>query len=454
MHLLLGASVVGSKWIFKHKLHADGTFHRNKARLVAKGFTQVPGLNYSDTFSPVVRLTTIRIVLALVVSHNWPLHQIDIDNAFLHGDLQEHVYMAQPPSFVSSAHPQHVFKLNKAIYGLKQAPRSWFQKLHHTFTHMGFQSSKSDSSLFIKFWDGNVLLILVYVDDILITGNSSNVIQKFISALQTIFPLKDLGILHYFLGVHVSSLPDGSLFLSQEKYATDLLLQNDMLHAKSQPTPMISSLRLTKDGSTAVPDPTVYRSTVGALQYFTITRPELAFSVNKVCQIMHAPQEHHWKAVKRILRYVVGTTAHSLHLHPSSTSFIMGFNDLNWAIDLDDRRSTTGYCVYLGKNLISWSSKKQKVISQSTTEAEYQSVVAVLAKLLWIQSLLTELRQVFSPLTTCFFLFSNSHSAFTLLPFTFLSLHRMQETRSFTLIELLNRSIDLNLLVSQNLAFN
>ena len=185
--------------------------------------------------------------------------------------------------------------------------------------------------------------------------------------------------MHYFLGVQVSSLPDGSLFLSQEKYANDLLLQINMLHAKSQPTPMISSLRLTKDGSTAVPDPTVYRSTVGALQYLTITRPELAFSVNKVCQFMHAPQEHHWKAVKRILRYVAGTTAHGLHLHPSSTSSIMGFSDADWATDLDDRRSTTGYCVYLGKNLISWSSQKQKVVSRSTTEAEYRSVAAVLA---------------------------------------------------------------------------
>ncbi|XP_020211192.1 uncharacterized protein LOC109796007 [Cajanus cajan] len=164
-----------------------------------------------------------------------------------------------------------------------------------------------------------------------------------------------------------------------------------MTDSKSQPTPMVSGLKLQANGSAAVTDPTFYRSIVGGLQYITITRPELSFSINRVCQFMHNPQEHHWKAVKRILRYLQGTVHYGLHLKKSSQLNLTAYSDSDWGSDLDDRKSTTGFCVYLGQNLVSWCSRKQQAVSRSSTEAEYRGIAAVTAELVWLKSLLSEL---------------------------------------------------------------
>nr|KYP44096.1 hypothetical protein KK1_034411 [Cajanus cajan] len=165
-----------------------------------------------------------------------------------------------------------------------------------------------------------------------------------------------------------------------------------MSDSTPQPTPMLANLKLTENETTSVPDPSFYRSIVGALQYLTITRPDVSFAVNKVCQYMHCPQEHHWKAVKRILRYLQGTIHHGLLIQKNKQLNLAGFCDSDWGNDKDDRKSTSGYCVYLGSNLISWSSRKQKSVSRSTTEAEYRSIADVAADIIWIQSLLSELR--------------------------------------------------------------
>nr|KYP44095.1 Retrovirus-related Pol polyprotein from transposon TNT 1-94 [Cajanus cajan] len=178
--LPIGYKPIGCKWIFKSKYNPDGSFQRHKARLVAKGYNQKPGLDFSETFSPVVKPTTVRIVLSLAITNQWPIHQIDINNAFLHGDLQESVYMSQPPGF-NTQHKDKVCKLNKAIYGLKQAPRSWYCKLSNTLIHMGFHSTKSDTSLFVRFSKTTTLMILIYVDDIIITGSSKEEIRSVIS---------------------------------------------------------------------------------------------------------------------------------------------------------------------------------------------------------------------------------------------------------------------------------
>jgi len=385
------AKIVGCKWVFKNKFNADGTLQRRKARLVAKGFHQTYGLDYMETFSPVVKHTTVRIILTLAITYRWSVHQVDINNAFLHGTLQEHVYMSQPPGFISS-NSHLVCKLMKAIYGLKQAPRSWFLKLSSTLVQHGFFSSKSDPSLFIQKSSTCTLFVLIYVDDILITGNDVSAIRTLINLLHLNFALKDLGPLHYFLGIEVSRLSDGSMHLCQSKYIRDILHKAKMLEANPQSTPMVSSLRLIKEGSSSVSDAPLYRSIVGALQYLTITRPEIAYSVNRVCQFMHDPREHHLKAVKRILRYLAGTTTHGLILRPARDFNIRGFSDSDWGTDLDDRKSTTGYCIYIGSNLVSWTSNKQKVVSKSSTEAEYRSVAAALTDIIWIKSLLTELR--------------------------------------------------------------
>ena len=293
----MGKNIIGCKWMYKVKQKVDGSIDRYKARLVAKGFKQQYGLDYEETFSPVVKAATIRLILSIVVSRGWSLRQLDVQNAFLHGILEEEVYMQQPPGYVDKNHPTYVCKLDKTLYGLKQAPRAWYDRLCKRLQALGFVPSKAGKYC---------IFVLVYVDDIIVASSSSAATDALLKDLQRDFALKDLGDLHYFLRIEVKRVSDG-LILSQEKYATDILKRSGMHNAKPVDTPLSTSekLRLT-DGSPLGPDDsTKYRSLVGALQYLTLTRPDISFAVNKVCQFLHAPTTVHFSSVKRILRYVV-----------------------------------------------------------------------------------------------------------------------------------------------------
>ncbi|KAJ4767139.1 hypothetical protein LUZ62_077514 [Rhynchospora pubera] len=256
--------IVGCKWVFKIKRKQDGSVERYKARLVAKGFHQQPGVDFMETYSPVVRPSTIRLALTVAVASNWTIRQLDVHNAFLHGDLVEKVYMSQPQGFIDQAHPNYVCELHKSLYGLKQAPRAWFQKLSTSLTSLGFSSSKYDPSLFVSHQNGITLLILVYVDDIIITGNNHTAVQSCISQLQQDFALKDLGPLHFFLGIEAKQTVQG-LQLTQTKYILDLLTKLSMVNAKPSPTPMATTCSLMKSDSEPFDDPHMYRSVVGAL---------------------------------------------------------------------------------------------------------------------------------------------------------------------------------------------
>nr|KYP32235.1 hypothetical protein KK1_047128 [Cajanus cajan] len=301
--------------------------------------------------------------------------------------------MSQPPGFESSD-KNLVCKLHKAIYGLKQAPHAWFDKLKATLFQLNFQISKCDPSLFVYSHDNNVIYILVYVDDIIITGNNSSVLKNIISQLNSAFSLKNLGRLDYFLGIEVKSNSDGSLTLTQSKYIRDLLNRTNMEDSNPISSPMISGCKLSKRGSKNFLDVSLYRSVVGALQYATITRPEISFSVNKVCQFMSNPLEQHWSVVQRILCYLKGTVFLGLHLQPAPSNSplsIQAYCDVDWASNPDDRRSTSGASIFVGPNLISWWSKKQTVVVRSSTEVEYRSLALATTKVMWIQTLLSEL---------------------------------------------------------------
>lgn len=385
-----GKTPIGCKWVFKVKHNPDGSISRHKARLVAKGFHQIPGFDFSETFSPVIKPVTTRVVLSIALSNGWSIRQLDVNNAFLNGILTEEVFMVQPEGF-SNGDPHTICKLNKSLYGLKQSPRTWFDKLSTTLLSFGFSRARSDHSLFVKHSPSSTIYVLVYVDDILVTGNVPSEVSYHISLLHKQFALKDLGSIHYFLGVEVDHLPDGSLLLRQSKYIRDLLLKVQMHDAKPQPTPMASTVRLTNTGSDCFDDPKLYRSVVGALQYACITRPELAFSVNKVSQFMQKPLCDHWVAVKRILRYLQGTSHLGLHIQKCSHPRISAMCDADWAADPTDRRSTSGFCVFFGPNLVSWQSKKQSVVSRSSTEAGYRVLALVVSEVTWLQSLLREL---------------------------------------------------------------
>jgi histone deacetylase 1/2 len=268
---------IGCKWVFRVKQNPDGTLNKYKARLVAKGFHQKPGFDYNETFSPVVKPVTVRTVLSLAVTNKWTIQQLDINNAFLNGFLDEEVYMVQPPGF-EAADKTLVCKLNKALYGLKQAPRAWFERLRSALLKLGFCPSKCDPSLFTLHGNQHMIFLLVYVDDIIITGSSTNLIQTLIQKLHSEFSLKDLGKLDYFLGIEVHHSTSGSLMLSQTKYIRDLLTKAKMENANGIASPMASSTKLSKYGLNHVSDPTFFRSIVGGLQYVTITIPETSYS--------------------------------------------------------------------------------------------------------------------------------------------------------------------------------
>ncbi|KAG8500663.1 hypothetical protein CXB51_002624 [Gossypium anomalum] len=392
--LPLNRKIIGCKWIFKVKKNPDGTIDRRKARLVAKVCSQVPGCDFKETFSPVIKPATIRIILSIAVTKGWSLRQVDVNNAFLNGDLTDEVFMQQPPDYVQSGPngEQLVCRLTKALYGLRQAPRAWFIKLREFLISSGFVLSKSDASLFVRVSSEFTLYVLVYVDDIVITGSSSDEINYFVQQLHAKFALKDMGELHYFLGIEVNRSSSGSLHLSQRKYIRELLTRSSMANAKGVHTPMVSSSVLSKNEGEPLADPTEYRSLAGALQYVVLTRPDVAYAVNRVCQFMHAPTSSHMVALKRILRYLCGTPAHGLVFRPSDRLSLVGYADANWGLDFDDRRSTTGYCIYFGHTPISWCSKKQPVVSRSTAEAEYRSLAAATSDVTWLVSLLAELK--------------------------------------------------------------
>ena len=344
-------NLVGCKWIFKLKKNVDGSVARHKARLVAQGFSQEPGLDYGETFSPVVKPTTVRIVLALAAQFGWVLSQLDIKNAFLHGILQEEVFMAQPPGFVDVTYPDLVCKLHKSLYGLKQAPRAWNDRFTSFLPSLGFQHTYSDSSLFVKSLATGVVVLLVYVDDIIITGRDSCAVGDVITALTSEFDVKDLGCLHYILGVHVTATTTCTC-LSQSQYIQELLLKTGMQDAKPCATPCLPYQRLLKDDGVLFDNPSLYRSIVGALHYLTFTRPDVAFSVHQVSQFMQQPLVAHFTAVKRILRYLKGTLHFGLNYTQGSLD-LTAYSDADWADDPNDRRSMTGQLVFLGSNPVS-----------------------------------------------------------------------------------------------------
>ena len=373
-------------------MNADGSLQKLKARLVAQGYNQAEGIDYLETYSPVVRTATVRGVLHLATIMQWDIKQMDVQNAFLHGDLNETVYMRQPAGFVDESRPDHVCHLHKSLYGLKQSPRAWFDKFNTYLMEFGFTCSIPDPSLFVYAKGKDVILLLLYVDVMLITGNNSETLASLLAELNKQFKMKDLGQMHYFLGIQARFHIDG-LFLSQQKYAEDLLVDASMSDCAPMPTPLPLQLNKQRNQNQELfSNPTYFRSLAGKLQYLTLTRPDIQFDVNYVCKKMHAPTVLDFSLLKRILRYVKGTMTMGINFRKDSDCTLRAYSDSDWSGCQETRRSTGGYCTYFGLNLISWSSQKQSSVSKSSTEAEYRTLSEAASEITWLSSILKELR--------------------------------------------------------------
>ncbi|KAJ9547397.1 hypothetical protein OSB04_019940 [Centaurea solstitialis] len=326
-----GKRPIGSKWVFKIK---TDSIDRYKARLVAKGFNQEYGIDYEETFALVARVTSVCSLLAIAATKHWPLFQMDVKNAFLNGKLSEEVYMTPPPGV--SLPPGHVCRLCKALYGLKQAPQAWFEKFSNTVLSLGFSASNYDSGLFTRTTDSGTILLLLYVDDMIITGSDTIGIAHIKQSLSSSFEMKDLGLLHYFLGLDVLSDTAGT-YLCQDKYTSDLLSRAGITDNKVASTPLERNLHLAPNAGAPLRDPTLYRQLVGSLVYLTVTRPDIAYAVHTVSQFMSAPCSDHYAAVLRILWYLKGTMFHGLFFSSTSSLILRGFSDADCDSDITDR---------------------------------------------------------------------------------------------------------------------
>ncbi|CAN1305751.1 Copia protein [Linum perenne] len=386
-----GKRTVDCKWIFSIKYKADGSIERFKARLVARGFTQSYGIDYEETFAPVAKLSTVRVLLSLAVNLDWPLYQLDVKNAFLNGDLAEEVYM-KVPAGMSSEKPGFVCKLRKALYGLKQSPRAWFERFTNAVKSGGYKQCQTDHTLFVKHnTGGKISILIVYVDDIIITGDDYTEIADLKKKLAAEFEIKDLGHLKYFLGMEIARSKD-CLIVSQRKYVLDLLNETGMLGCKPIDTPMEQNKRWTREAEPTLVERGRYQRLVGKLIYLSHTRPDITFAVGIVSQHMQSPNEDHMEAVYRILRYLKGSPGLGLQFSKKDTRGIEVYTDASWAGELTDRRSTSGYCTFVYGNLVTWRSKKQPVVARSSAEAEYRAVALGICEGIWLKRLLEELK--------------------------------------------------------------
>lgn len=397
-----GAKKIGVKWVFKTKFNEKGAVDKYKARLVAKGYSQQHGVDYNEVFAPVARWDTIRSILALAAYKGWCVFQLDVKSAFLHGELNEAVFIDQPQGYEKQGEEHKVYRLRKALYGLKQAPRAWYSRIEAYFIKEGFEKCYCEHTLFMKSADnGKLLIVSLYVDDLIFTGNDEDMFKGFKESMKKEFDMTDLGKMKYFLGVEVVQNSDG-IFIGQRKYAREVLERFGMKQCNSVYNPIVPGCKLSKDGSGAEIDATMYKKMVGSLMYLTATRPDLMYSVCLISRYMEKPTEMHLQAVKRIFRYLKGTVELGIRYRRCGEGSLVAFADSDYAGDVDDRKSTSGYVFMLGTGAVSWSSKKQPVVTLSTTEAEFIAAASCACQGVWLRRILEKLGHVQGMATTIY----------------------------------------------------
>ncbi|GKB82555.1 zinc finger, CCHC-type containing protein, partial [Tanacetum coccineum] len=385
-----GCKPLGCKWIFKRKMKVDGTIDKFKARLVIQGFRQKEGIDYFDTYAPVARITTIRLLLALAAIHNLVIHQMDVKTAFLNGDLDEEVYMKQPEGFVMPGNEHKVCKLVKSLYGLKQAPKQWHQKFDEVVLSSGFHLNQSDKCVYSKFDNsGKGVIICLYVDDMLIFGTDQNQVDKTKKFLSSRFSMKDMGEADIILGIKIKRENKG-IVITQSHYIEKILKKFNREDCSPVSTPMDPVEKLKPNTGKPV-DQLEYSRAIGCLMYaMTSTRPDIAYAVGRLSRFTSNPSRQHWKAITRVFKYLRGTKDYGLS-YVGYPSVLEGYSDASWINHVEDSSSTSGWVFLLGGGAISWASKKQTCITSSTMESEFVALAAAGKEAEWLRNLIHEI---------------------------------------------------------------
>jgi hypothetical protein len=382
-----GVRPITCKWVYKIKTRSDGSLERYKARLVARGFQQEQGRDYDETFASVAHMTIVRTLLAVASVRHWSVSQLDVQNTFLNGALREEVYMQPPPGyFVPDGIVCH---LRCSLYGLKQAPRTWFERFAYVVTAAGFSPSAHDPAMFVHISPRGRTLLLLYVDDMIITGDDSKYIAFVKARLRDQFVMTDLGPLRYFLEIEVSSTSDG-FSISQEKYIQDLLARAALRDEHTVETPMELNVQLHASDGDALPDLTCYHHIIGSLVYLVVTHPDISYPVHFLSQFVSAPTTIHYSHLLHVMRYLRGTLTRRLFFPCSSSLQLQAYSDATWVRDPMDIRSLSAYCVFLGGSLIAWKTKKQTAVSHSSVEAELRAMALLTTEVTWLRWLLTD----------------------------------------------------------------
>ncbi|KAL4561507.1 hypothetical protein LXL04_033674 [Taraxacum kok-saghyz] len=402
-----GSKALGCKWIFKKKMNVDGTIDKFKARLVIQGFRQKPGVDYFDTYTPVVRISTIRLLIALASIHNLVIHQMDVKTAFLNGELDEEVYMKQQEGFVMPGKEHMVCKLIKSLYGLKQAPKQWHQKFDDVILSSGFKLSPCDKCVYSRFdATGAGVIICLYVDDMLIFSTDQNQVDKTNQLLSSKFSMKDLGEADVILGIRIKRV-NKCLVMTQSHYIEKILKRFNLTDCSPVSTPMDPSVKLMDNTGKPVSQ-LEYSMAIGSLIYaMTSTRPDIAFAVGKLSRYTSNPSAQHWQAMNRVFKYLKGTMDYGLSYlgHPSGFE---GHSDASWIPNMEDHSSTSGWVFLLGGGAISWSSKKQSCITLSTMESEFVALAAAGKEAEWLRNIVYEIPLWSKPIASISILCDNA----------------------------------------------
>jgi hypothetical protein len=395
------------RWIYRIKYDKNGVVKQYKARIVALGYQQVYGVDYSETYSPVARLTSLRMLLAISSYYGLLVHQMDVDTAFLNAELKEEIYII-PPEGINIPEGCDCLKLKKALYGLKQSPREWYDNLSCFLISIGFIKLHADNCMYIKHKDDNICMVLIYVDDLAIAGSNMSVIDRIKNEFKNRYKMKDLGNIDHILGCTVDRNDLGEYSINQKQYTKDVISKyfHDNTVTVNNPTDvniiLSSNMNAISECDIEYMKELPYREAIGSLLWLSMgTRPDITYAVSQVAKFNSEPGPQHWKAVKRIFQYLQQSTELGIMFRRcqnniTATNYIninspTGYVDADHARDIDSRRSVTGYIFLLANGPVSWSSKQQASVALSSMEAEYMAASAACQEAVWLDRVLKEL---------------------------------------------------------------